>query len=302
MSYIMQAIYDSVWAIQPDKLATIIAVAERHASGQKLAAEQVAEIMAAGRRGDPVQSGTVAVLGVYGTIIPRGDMLVESSGAVSTTRIAANLRAALADPAVGAIVLDISSPGGAVQGVQELATEIFAAREVKPIVAVANHLAASAAYWIGVAANELYVAPSGEVGSIGVFAAHQDHSKALEQAGVTVNLISAGKFKTEGSPYAPLDEEARAAIQARVDDYYNAFTKGVAQGRGVPVADVRGGFGEGRVVGAAEAVRLGMADKIGTLEEAIVRAARLARSAPNSGSARANLELRQRRLRLAEHS
>lgn len=302
MTYILRAIYDSVWAIQPEKLAAIIAVAERHATGEKLAAEKVAEIVAASRRADPVQSGAVAVIGVYGTIIPRGDALVGSSGAMSTTRIAANLRAALADPAVGAIVLDIASPGGAVQGVEELAAEIYAARDVKPIVAVANHLAASAAYWLAVAANELYVAPSGEVGSIGVFAAHQDVSRALEQAGVTVNLISAGKFKTEGSPYQPLGEEARAAIQARVDDYYAAFVKGVAHGRGVSAADVRGGFGEGRVVGAAEAVRLGMADKIGTLDDAIARAARLARSAPNSGSARADLELRQRRLRLAEHS
>ncbi len=302
MSYILQAIYNSLWAIQPEKLAAIIAVAERHAAGDKLAADEVAAIAAAARRAGPVQAGAVAVLGVYGTIIPRGDALVESSGAVSTTRIAASLRAALADPAVGAIVLDISSPGGAVQGVEELAAEIYAAREVKPIVAVANHLAASAAYWLAVAANELYVAPSGEVGSIGVFAAHQDVSRALEKDGVTVNLISAGKYKTEGSPYQPLGEEARAAIQARVDDYYAAFVKGVAQGRGVSVADVRGGFGEGRVVGAAEAVRLGMADKVGTLEDVITRAARLARSVPNGASARADLEMRQRRLRLAEHS
>ena len=285
MTYILQAIYNSLWAIQPEKLAT----------------DEVAAIMAAGPRAAAAQTGSVAVLGVYGTIIPRGDMLVESSGAVSTTRLAVNLRAALADPAVGAIVLDISSPGGAVQGVEELAAEIYAAREVKPIVAVANHLAASAAYWIGTAANELFVAPSGEVGSIGVFAAHQDFSRALEKDGVTVNLISAGKYKTEANPYQPLTEEARAAIQARVDDYYNAFTKSVARGRGVSVADVRGGFGEGRVVGAAEAVRLGMADKIGTLDDAIARAAKLAR-AGSTGGTRADLDLRQRRLRLAEHS
>ena len=303
MTYILQAIYNSLWAIQPEKLAAIIAVAERHAAGQKLATDEVAAIMAAGPRAAAAQTGAVAVLGVYGTIIPRGDMLVESSGAVSTTRLAANLRAALADPAVGAIVLDISSPGGAVQGVEELAAEIYAAREVKPIVAVANHLAASAAYWIGTAANELFVAPSGEVGSIGVFAAHQDFSRALEKDGVTVNLISAGKYKTEANPYQPLTEEARAAIQARVDDYYNAFTKSVARSRGVSVADVRDGFGEGRVVGAAEAVQLGMADKVGTLDDAIVRAARMARSTPAAARApRADLEMRQRRLRLAEHS
>lgn len=302
MTYILQAIYESVWAILPDKLAAIIAVAQRHAAGEKLPAAEVATIAAAGQRGNPAQRGAVAVLPVYGTIIPRGDALVESSGAMSTTRIAANLRAALADPAVGAIVLDVSSPGGAVQGVEELAGEIYAARGQKPLVAVANHLAASAAYWIATAADEVMVAPSGEVGSIGVFAAHQDFSRALEKDGVTVNLISAGKYKTEANPYTPLTEEARAAIQARVDDYYGAFVKAVARGRGVSVADVRGGFGEGRVVGADEALRLGMADRVGTLEDGIARAARLARTAPAGGNARADLEMRQRRLRLAEHS
>jgi len=220
---------------------------------------------------------------------------------VSTQRITANFRAAMADPAVSAIVLDVDSPGGSVFGVDELAGEIYKARGVKPIVAVADYLAASAGYYLASAADELMVAPTGEVGSIGVFAMHADFSRALDQDGVTVNLISAGKFKTEGSPYAPLGEEARAAMQGRVNDYYGLFTKAVARQRGVTVADVRDGFGQGRVVGAAEAVGLGMADSIGTLEDAIARAAKLARSGGQRGMS-ASLDTRQRRMRLAEHS
>lgn len=301
MSYILQAIHETPWAILPSKLAEIVAVAERHASGLQLSAEEVAAVKAAARKPDARAAGAVAVLPLFGSIFPRANLMTEMSGATSAERFGTAFRSALADPSVVALVLDVDSPGGAVQGVPELADLIYGARGQKPIVAIADHLAASAAYWIATAADELMVTPSGEVGSIGVFAAHEDVSRALDQEGVTVNLISAGKFKTEGNPYQPLSEEARAAIQARVDDYYGLFVKAVARGRGVSVADVRGGFGEGRVVGATEAVRLGMADKIGTLDDAIARAAKLARAVPAS-STRADLETRQRRLRLAEHS
>jgi len=292
MTYILQAIYETPWAILPGKLADIVAVAQRHAAGERLAPEVVAEIAAAANgRQAARQAGAVAVLPVIGTIIPRGDLLAESSGAVSAQRLSANFRAALADPAVGAIVLDIDSPGGSVYGVEELASEIYKARGVKPVVAVADHLAASAAYWLAVSADEIMVAPSGDVGSIGVFAIHADYSRAIDQEGVTVSLVSAGKFKTEGNPYAPLGDEARAAMQVRVNDFYGAFTKAVARGRGVSAATVREGFGQGRVVGAAEAVAQGMADHIGTLDDAILRAAKLARAAPG------DTDQRQRRAR-----
>ncbi len=295
MSYILRAIYEMPWAILPAKLSELISVAQRHAAGERLSAEEVAAIKAAARKADARAAGSVAVLQLYGSIFPHANLMTEMSGAVSAERFKAVFNAAMADPAVTSIVIDIDSPGGAVSGVPELADVIFNARGQKPIVAVADHLAASAAYWIGTAADELLVTPSGEVGSIGVFAAHEDWSRAYDNAGVTVNLISAGKFKTEGNPYQPLGEEARAAIQARVDEYYDMFVKAVARNRGVKVSDVRGGFGEGRVVGAREAVASGMADRVGTLDDAINRAAR----GRVNTSARADLEMRQRRLRFA---
>jgi ClpP class serine protease len=138
-------------------------------------------------------------------------------------------------------------------------------------VAVANHLMASAAYWIGSAAEEVVVTPSGDVGSVGVFAMHEDWSGALEKEGINISLISAGKYKVEGNPYQPLGEEARAAIQASVDEVYDVFTNAVARNRGVNPAAVRTGFGEGRVVGAQEALKLGMVDRIDTLEGTINR-------------------------------
>jgi signal peptide peptidase SppA len=250
---------------------------------------------AGGRSG----GGAVAVVPLVGSIIPRADGLAESSGAISVQRFRGALRRAMADPEIGSVVLDVDSPGGAVSDVPEMADEIYQARGAKPIVAVANTLAASAAYWIASAAEELVVSPSGEVGSIGVFAMHQDMSAQLAQKGVTVSLISAGKHKVEGNPFEPLGEEARAAIQERVDDYYGMFVSAVARQRGVSRADVLSGFGEGRVVGAREAVRLGMADRVATLDETVQRLAGARRRAPATGaSAGLPLSARRRRLRL----
>jgi ClpP class serine protease len=146
------------------------------------------------------------------------------------------------------------------------------------VIAFANPMAASAAYWIGSQADELVVTPSGEVGSIGVLALHEDWSRAYDAAGVTPTFISAGKYKTDGNELEPLGEDAKAAIQARVDDYYSTFVKAVSRGRGIGAGEVRSGFGQGRLVGAAEAVKLGMADREGTLEDAISRASRPAAS------------------------
>lgn len=103
------------------------------------------------------------------------------------------------------------------------------------------------------------------MGSIGVWQAHFDYSQALAAEGVAPTLISAGKYKVEGIPYAPLDAEAQGFMQSRVDDYYAAFTKGVARGRGVPIAQVRDGMGQGRVLGADDAMAQNMVDGVATL-------------------------------------
>lgn len=270
---IIQAVIETPWAILPSKAAIIRDLLAFRAAGHRLTAEEVQERIGAARpQNNTVQGGNgIAIIPILGTIIPRGDMLMESSGAVSTTRLAGAFRQAMNDPNVGSIVLDIDSPGGQVGGVDELATEIFQARGQKRIVAVANHLAASAAYWIATAADEVVVSPSAQVGSIGVFTMHEDMSALLEREGVKVTLIAAGKYKTEGNPFEPLSEEASTAIHSRIDNYYQMFTGAVARNRGVKRSEVVNGFGEGRVVGAKEAVAMGMADRVATLDETIER-------------------------------
>ncbi|HET6912061.1 MAG TPA: signal peptide peptidase SppA, partial [Rhodanobacteraceae bacterium] len=242
---------------------------------------------AAAARGQKPRAGAIAVIPVYGTIVQRASQLDLCESGTSTQSLSNALADAMADDSVAKVLLDIDSPGGSVYGVQELAAEISRAK--KPVVAVANSLAASAAYWIGSAASEFYVTPGGEVGSIGVWSAHQDVSKALEAAGVNVTLISAGEFKVEGNPFQPLGDEAQSFMQSRVNDYYSEFTRAVARGRKVSVDQVRNGMGKGRVLGADQAKAEGMVDGIATFDDVIAnmqkginstapRASRLARA------------------------
>jgi len=233
----------------------------------------------AGRGGAEKQT-TIAVIPIYGLIAQHP----QSLGA-STVEIGRKLDAALASRSVDAILLDVDSPGGAVGGVPELGAKIAAARAVKPITALANGLMASAAYWLGSQADEVVVTPSGEVGSIGVYMLHEDWSQNLAQEGVKIRGISAGKYKLEGAPWEPLDPEAEAFMQQRVDEVYGWFVKAVASGRKDSQANVRGGYGEGRVLGGIQSVKANLADRVATYEETVGRlAARVQRRGPSAAA------------------
>lgn len=117
--------------------------------------------------------------------------------------------------------------------------------------------------------SEFYITPGVEVGSIGVFAAHQDHSKALENEGVKTTLISAGRYETEGTPFEPLSPSAQQHLQARVNDDYGRFARAVSRNRGVDVVRVRNGIGQGRILGAQAATDEMMVDGIATLDEVV---------------------------------
>lgn len=268
-TYVLQAFMETPWAILPSKLAMLEDIVARHVAGEKLSAEEIQARINGAVPPQNTQVNSVAVMRVFGTIAPRTNMLTNMSGGTTAEALGKQFTDLVNDPQVSAIVLDVNSPGGQVGGIEELSKKIFDARGTKPIVAVANHLMASAAYWIGTAADEIVVTPSGEVGSIGVFAAHQDISAQLEKEGIKVSLIKAGKYKAEANPYEPLSDEARSAIQENVSDIYGSFVDAVARNRGVKSAAVRTGFGEGRVVSAKQAIELGMADRIGTLDEVI---------------------------------
>ena len=277
--HIISAVYDTPWAILPSKLTVITDMLRFRAEGGQFTAEEIRERIGAadglppGHPMQPSRAGAIAVLPLVGVITHRANLMSETSGGTSVELFTKAFRQVMGDPSISAVIIDVDSPGGDVSGMEELSAEIFKARSIKPIVAVANSMAASAAFWIATAASELVVTPSADIGSVGVIAAHEDHSAELEEKGVKVTLVSAGKFKTEGNPFGPLTDEAKAALQSRVDDHMRMFVATLARNRGVSTATVRNDFGQGRVVGAKDAVRLGMADRVGTLDETIARLA-----------------------------
>lgn len=277
---VVRAVAETPWAIVPGVLATIVDLVSFRAAGGLLSDEEIDGRIGAGPAARPaVMAGGVAVIPIYGVIQPRSSLMSRQSGGTSLDAFTSALRAAVGSSQVGQILLDVDSPGGMVDMVPEAAAEIRAARARKPVVAVANTDAASAAYWLASQASELVVTPSGQVGSIGVFAAHEDRSRREEMLGFRTTLVSAGRHKTEGNPFEPLSDEARATIQARVDDYYGMFVSDVARGRKVAVGAVRDGFGEGRMVGARAAVAAGMADRVATFDATLAAMVRASRAA-----------------------
>jgi len=289
------------WALRPEVMAAYAAVLARRVATKEGIVPRVPRAMEdegieppgpttvmSKVGGGETRGGSIAVIPIRGTIVQRADQLGLCEGGTSTEDISQALRMAMSDPAVSQVILHQHSPGGSVYGVQELGEEIREARKEKPIVGFVSSLSASACYWIGAQCSELYVTPGGEVGSIGVWSAHQNIKAYLEKEGVDIKLISAGKFKTEGHPYDALSEEAEAFMQSRVNDYYAAFTEAVAKGRGVPVSQVREGMGQGRVLGAQAALAEKMVDGVMTFQEVIRKMQRDARSARPGRSARAN--------------
>ena len=214
----------------------------------------------------------VAVLPITGPIQQKEDEFLYWFGGTAVDSFKRDFDAALADPAVKTILMDVDSPGGSVYGVGEVAEHIRKSRGGSTrIVAQANSVAASAAYHLAAQADEFVVTPSGEVGSIGVFSLHLDHSKMLEEIGVKPTFIFAGKHKVEGNFYEPLSDEAREFEQKRVDEYYSDFVWNVAKGRGTTPETVRNNFGQGRMFGAKDAKAAGMVDRIATIEETLSR-------------------------------
>lgn len=263
------ALGDDIWAILPSTLRQI---------AQYFAGDTTVRAAISRTPAQPRNQGVVAVVPIHGVIDRRSSLLAELFGGTSVDSIRASFRAALTDPDVKGIVLDVDSPGGYVSGIPELAGEIRAARGTKPIIALADGVAASAAYWLASQADELIATPSSQVGSVGVYSAHFDESGALEQVGVVATEITAGEFKAEESSLHPLTDEGRAAIQARTDAYYAMFVGAVADGRNVSAETVRNDYGKGRVLLAKDAQMAGMVDYVGTMEDALRRVARYSRA------------------------
>lgn len=266
---VWRSMHHEPWAMMPERRDAYMELLYQQYQQVTTITEAAAKEIIAARGKLARVEGNVGILPIHGTITHRASAIQELFGRTSAASGLREFNRMVADESLGSIVLDISSPGGSVYGIEEWGDAIFAARGVKPVHAVANALAASAAYWLGSQAETFSVTPSGEVGSIGVWMLHLDWSEMNAQMGVVPTYISAGKYKVEGHPDAPLDDEARDEMQRGVDVYYDTFIKAVARGRDVKATAVRRGFGEGRTVLAKEAVTEGMVDRVATLEQVV---------------------------------
>jgi len=212
-------------------------------------------------------TGKVAVIPIHGTLVRRTSGLEAVSGLASYTSIAEQLDAALASPEVAAILLDVDSPGGESGGVFDLADRIRAGVQVKPVWAVANDMAFSAAYALVSAASRVFVARTGGVGSIGVIAMHIDQSVKDAKDGVRYTAVFAGERKNDLNPHEPISDEAHAVLKAEVDRVYDLFVETVARHRGLDADAVRAT--EAGLFFGSDAVGAGLADAVGGFDDAL---------------------------------
>lgn len=205
--------------------------------------------------------GRTAHVPMTGPIFPRPNMLTKFFGVgVALSDFAQDLKAIIANSEIDSVVLNIDSPGGSVTGVNETANMIKAATSMKPITAYVSGTGASAAYWLASAASEVVLDPTSRVGSIGVVVAH---SKSDDGSIEIVNSASPNKRPD------PTTEQGRGIIVSQLDELANVFIEAVAVNRKVPTMTVMNDFGKGGIVVGQRAVSLGMADRLGSLDELI---------------------------------
>lgn len=204
----------------------------------------------------------IAVIEIAGTLVHRGAWIGQSSGLTSYEGIAAQLQAALADPSVRGIALDIDSFGGEVAGAFDLADRIRAARLQKPVQAFVAEHALSAGYVLASQADRIILPRTGAVGSIGVVALHTDMSGALDQKGIAVTLIHAGSHKVDANPYQPLPEAVHDQMQRELEVVRFLFAETVAAGRGDRLTQSAALATEAAVFRGADAIAAGLADEL----------------------------------------
>ncbi|QYX56834.1 S49 family peptidase [Roseovarius sp. SCSIO 43702] len=204
----------------------------------------------------------IAVIEIAGTLVHRGAWIGQSSGLTSYEGIAAQIDAAITDPAVRGIALDIDSFGGEVAGAFDLADRIRAARAQKPVHAFVAEHALSAGYVLASQAERIILPRTGAVGSIGVVALHTDMSGALDQNGIAVTLIHAGAHKIDANPYQPLSEAVGDQMQRELEVVRFLFAETVAVGRGDRLPNAAALATEAAVFRGADAVAAGLADEL----------------------------------------
>lgn len=263
--YLMSRLVGTPLLIARPKLDVILDVMHRKLSGQAMQSPQ----QSLHHGGFSFAEGGVAIIPVMGTLVRRSSFMSAESGLTSYHHIETMAEDAFADPAVNAVLLEIDSCGGEAGGVFDLAEKLrrLARSSRKPLWAVADEAALSAAYAIASAADQIWLTRTGEVGSIGVVAVHTDQSAADKEMGLSYSFIHAGSHKIDGNPHEPLSDSARERIQQDVDALHQQFAALVAGHRNLSLDAVLGT--EATVYRGQAAIAAGLADRVGTLAEAL---------------------------------
>lgn len=246
--------YSAEWAIRSEELEAFL---QAHAVGrQAVHSLPTSEYV--------VQDG-VALLEIVGVMTKYGSYY---SGMPGTNAVRETLQAAMRDPAVRGILLQVDSPGGLVAGSGDLASDIAAAAESKPIVAYIEDLGASAAYRVAARASRVVANSDALVGSIGTYTVVRDYSRLFEDAGIKTHVVRAGAMKGAGAVGAPVTDEQLADVQRTIDDINARFLADVAEGRGVALELVQQ-MADGKVHIASRAKELGLIDRVGGFSDAV---------------------------------
>lgn len=225
----------------------------------------------------------MAIITITGSLVNRGAWIGANSGLTSYEGIQHQLKVALGDEDVHAVILDIHSPGGEAVGAFETAEAVRKLAAAKRTVAVVNGLAASAAYAIASGATEIVTTQTGVSGSIGVVMLHADFSRQLDMEGISPTLIFAGTHKVDGNPFEPLSDDVRDDLQAEVMSFYDLFVKTVAAGRKNRLTAAAARKTEARTFIGQAAVDAGVADRVGTFDQVLQELSRATAPAPAGG-------------------
>jgi signal peptide peptidase SppA len=267
LPHLATRVFDTPLLIAPQKLEIILGVLAPRL-GLEIPTPTAAVATATQQRKPyEVTPDGIAIIPIEGTLVHKSYGLDAVSGLRSYVDLQQEIEDAATDPAIKGILLDIDSPGGEVAGVFDLADTIYAARSAKPVFAVANSDAFSAAYLLASSAQQLYAGRTSGVGSIGVIVTHLDVSASDEKLGYKYTIIHAGARKADFNPHTPLSEEARAVIEAEVDRTYSMLISAVARNRAVPESTIR--ETESRLYFGSDAVTALLADRMGTRQDAL---------------------------------
>jgi signal peptide peptidase SppA len=266
----------AIWAIMPDKFDLLCQKFFEYQFGiePKLIEDYEARINdnSADEPAYKIENET-AIISITGPLTKRSSLFSFLFGGLSYQEIADQIEMALDDSRVRNILLSIDSPGGVVSGVEAVSDLIYDNRKTKPIIAYSDGMMASAAYWIGSAAEAIFAEKTAIIGSIGVLRIHVDYSEMEKKAGIKTTYLTAGKYKALGNDSEPLSDLAKDTFQQELDYIYSIFVDNIARNRDVEVSAVLSNMAEGKIFIGNQALDAGLIDNIGNYRLALEMAA-----------------------------